>query len=149
MLKKLLSLSLVALLINLAGMAPAYAASKEEKQARFAGISCTIRPSCRSTLVLWTRNALRSQTRLAPQPRSRTRRSRAFRETISPRAQKLLSESVLPQPSFLRSFGIQPDPAVTEDAPGGDEDGSRVYFSRFTTSGSVGRLPLDELRISF
>ena len=36
MFKKLLSLSLVALLINLAGVSPAYAASKEEKQARFA-----------------------------------------------------------------------------------------------------------------
>ena len=36
MFKKLLSLSLVALLINLAGMTPVYAASKEEKQARFA-----------------------------------------------------------------------------------------------------------------
>ena len=36
MFKKLLSLFLVALLINLAGMTPAYAASKEEKQARFA-----------------------------------------------------------------------------------------------------------------
>jgi hypothetical protein len=36
MFKKLLSLSLVALLINLAGVTPAYAASKEEKQARFA-----------------------------------------------------------------------------------------------------------------
>jgi hypothetical protein len=35
MFKKLLSLSLAALLINLAGMTPAYAASKEEKQARF------------------------------------------------------------------------------------------------------------------
>jgi len=35
MLKKLLSLSLVALLINLAGVTPAYAASREEKQARF------------------------------------------------------------------------------------------------------------------
>lgn len=35
MLKKLLSLSLVALLINLAAMTPAYASSKEEKQARF------------------------------------------------------------------------------------------------------------------
>lgn len=34
--KKLLSLFLVALLINLAGVTPAYAASKEEKQARFA-----------------------------------------------------------------------------------------------------------------
>ncbi len=37
MFKKLLVLSLVALLINLAGMTPVYAASKEEKQARFAG----------------------------------------------------------------------------------------------------------------
>jgi hypothetical protein len=37
MFKKLLSLTLIALLINLAGMTPAYAASKEEKQARFAG----------------------------------------------------------------------------------------------------------------
>ena len=36
MLKKLLSLSLAALLINLAVMTPAYAASKEEKHARFA-----------------------------------------------------------------------------------------------------------------
>jgi hypothetical protein len=36
MFKKLLSLSLVALLINLAGVTPAYASSKEEKQARFA-----------------------------------------------------------------------------------------------------------------
>ena len=36
MFKKLLALSLVALLINLAGVMPAYAASKEEKQARFA-----------------------------------------------------------------------------------------------------------------
>lgn len=36
MLKKLLSLSLVALLINLAAMTPAYADSKEEKQVRFA-----------------------------------------------------------------------------------------------------------------
>ncbi len=36
MFKKLLSLFLVALLINLAGAIPAYAASKEEKQARFA-----------------------------------------------------------------------------------------------------------------
>jgi hypothetical protein len=36
MFKKLLSLTLVALLINLVGVAPAYAASKEEKQARFA-----------------------------------------------------------------------------------------------------------------
>ena len=36
MFKKLLSLSLVALLINLAGVIPAYAVSKEEKQARFA-----------------------------------------------------------------------------------------------------------------
>jgi hypothetical protein len=36
MFKKLISLALVALLINLAGMTPAYAASKEEKQARFA-----------------------------------------------------------------------------------------------------------------
>ena len=36
MFKKLLSISLVALLINLAGATPAYAASKEEKQARFA-----------------------------------------------------------------------------------------------------------------
>jgi hypothetical protein len=36
MFKKLLSLSLVALLINLAAVMPAYAASKEEKQARFA-----------------------------------------------------------------------------------------------------------------
>ena len=36
MFKKLLSLALVALLINLAGMRPAYAGSKEEKQARFA-----------------------------------------------------------------------------------------------------------------
>ncbi len=36
MFKKLLSLSLVALLINLTAMTPAYAASKEEKQARFA-----------------------------------------------------------------------------------------------------------------
>jgi hypothetical protein len=37
MYKKLLSLSLIALLINLAAMTPAYAASREEKQARFAG----------------------------------------------------------------------------------------------------------------
>jgi hypothetical protein len=36
MFKKLLSLSLVALLINLVGVPAAYAASKEEKQARFA-----------------------------------------------------------------------------------------------------------------
>ena len=36
MFKKLLSLSLSALLINLAGMTPVYAASKEEKEARFA-----------------------------------------------------------------------------------------------------------------
>ena len=36
MLKKLLSVSLAVLLINLAGMTPAYAASKEEKEARFA-----------------------------------------------------------------------------------------------------------------
>jgi preprotein translocase subunit SecF len=36
MFKKLLSLSLVALLINLGAVTPAYAASKEEKQARFA-----------------------------------------------------------------------------------------------------------------
>lgn len=36
MLRKLLSLSLAALLINLAGMTPAYADSKEEKQVRFA-----------------------------------------------------------------------------------------------------------------
>lgn len=36
MFKKLLSLALVALLINLAGMRLAYADSKEEKQARFA-----------------------------------------------------------------------------------------------------------------
>ena len=36
MFKKLLSLSLVALLINLAGVTPVYAVSKEEKQARFA-----------------------------------------------------------------------------------------------------------------
>ena len=36
MFKKLLSLSLVVLLINLAAMTPAYAASKEEKQARIA-----------------------------------------------------------------------------------------------------------------
>ena len=36
MFKQLLSLSLVALLINLAAVTPAYAASKEEKQARFA-----------------------------------------------------------------------------------------------------------------
>jgi hypothetical protein len=36
MFKKLLSLTLVALLINLAGMAPAYAAVKEDKRARFA-----------------------------------------------------------------------------------------------------------------
>jgi hypothetical protein len=35
MFKKLLSLALAALLINLAGMAPAYAASREEKEARF------------------------------------------------------------------------------------------------------------------
>ena len=35
MVKKLLSLSLVALLINLAWVGPAYADSKEEKQARF------------------------------------------------------------------------------------------------------------------
>ena len=36
MFKKLLALFLVALLINLAGVAPAYAASKGEKEARFA-----------------------------------------------------------------------------------------------------------------
>ena len=36
MCKKLVSLSLVALLINLAGVTPVYAVSKEEKQARFA-----------------------------------------------------------------------------------------------------------------
>lgn len=36
MFKKLLSLSLIALMINLAGATPAYAVSKEEKQARFA-----------------------------------------------------------------------------------------------------------------
>jgi hypothetical protein len=36
MLRKLISLSLVALLINLAGMTTVYGASKEEKQARFA-----------------------------------------------------------------------------------------------------------------
>ena len=36
MLKKLLALSLVALLINFIAMTPAYAASKEEKEARFA-----------------------------------------------------------------------------------------------------------------
>ena len=36
MFKKLISLSLVALLINLAGMTPVYASSKEEKDARFA-----------------------------------------------------------------------------------------------------------------
>jgi hypothetical protein len=36
MFRKLLALSLVALLINLAGMATAYAATKEEKQALFA-----------------------------------------------------------------------------------------------------------------
>lgn len=36
MFKKLLSLLLVTLLINLAGATPAYAASKEEEQARFA-----------------------------------------------------------------------------------------------------------------
>ena len=36
MFKKLLSLSLVALHINLASVTPAYAASKEEKEARFA-----------------------------------------------------------------------------------------------------------------
>lgn len=36
MFKKLLSLALVALLINLAGATPAYAASKAEEQARFA-----------------------------------------------------------------------------------------------------------------
>jgi hypothetical protein len=35
MLKKLISLCLVAFLINLAGVTPAYAVSKEEKQARF------------------------------------------------------------------------------------------------------------------
>jgi hypothetical protein len=35
MFKKLLSLTLVALLINLAAAAPAYAASREEKEARF------------------------------------------------------------------------------------------------------------------
>ena len=35
MFKKLLSLALAALLINLAGVMPAYAASREEKQARF------------------------------------------------------------------------------------------------------------------
>lgn len=35
MFKKLLSLSLVALLINLTAMTPVYAASKEEKEARF------------------------------------------------------------------------------------------------------------------
>ena len=35
MLKKLISLALAALLINLAGAMPAYAASREEKQARF------------------------------------------------------------------------------------------------------------------
>jgi hypothetical protein len=37
MFKQLLSLSLVALLINLAGMTPAYAASKEEKHALVLG----------------------------------------------------------------------------------------------------------------
>ena len=36
MFKKLLSLSLIALLTNSAGMPPAYASSKEEKHARFA-----------------------------------------------------------------------------------------------------------------
>ena len=36
MFKKLLSISLIALLINLAGATAAFAASKEEKQARFA-----------------------------------------------------------------------------------------------------------------
>ena len=36
MFKKLLSLSLVALMINLTAIPPAYAASKEEKEARFA-----------------------------------------------------------------------------------------------------------------
>lgn len=36
MFKKLLAVSLVALLINLIAMTPAYAASKEEKEARFA-----------------------------------------------------------------------------------------------------------------
>ena len=36
MFKKLLSLYLIALLINLASVAPTYAASKEEKEARFA-----------------------------------------------------------------------------------------------------------------
>jgi hypothetical protein len=36
MFRKLLSLSLIALLTNLAGMSPAYASSKEEKQALFA-----------------------------------------------------------------------------------------------------------------
>lgn len=36
MFKKLLSVFLVALLINVAGATPAYAASREEKQARFA-----------------------------------------------------------------------------------------------------------------
>ena len=36
MLKKLISVSLVMLLLNLACMAPVYAASKEEKQVRFA-----------------------------------------------------------------------------------------------------------------
>lgn len=36
MFKKLVSLSLVALVINLSAVTPAYAASKEEKQARFA-----------------------------------------------------------------------------------------------------------------
>jgi len=36
MFKKILSLSLIALLMNLAAVAPAYASSKEEKEARFA-----------------------------------------------------------------------------------------------------------------
>ena len=36
MFKKLFSLALIALLVNLACMAPAYAVSKEDKQARFA-----------------------------------------------------------------------------------------------------------------
>lgn len=36
MFKKLISLSLIALMINLVGMTTVYAASKEEKQARFA-----------------------------------------------------------------------------------------------------------------
>ena len=134
MFRKLLSLSLIALLSTSAGVPPAHASSREEKHARF-----TEKVKA-SVLKLGSGEAARMKVRLRDKtklegyvsgageeaftvtnPKTGVATTVAYPQvkasggTTSRRARRSPSGSASPRPSFSLSFGIQPDPGVIND----------------------------------